>query len=240
MQTGCFDNLLILVPELPSNASFNNDTFLVEVTGVEDMYGNVSEDTVEWAFTVAGPEMFSIGENEDTDGDSILNKDDNCPYAYNPGQEDLDLDGIGDQCDEDIDGDNVNNAVDNCPTTPNPDQVDVNNDGIGDACQSDFTSVRTIKVDQAFRLLDNFPNPFNDMTTIRFYTPKESRVIIRIHDAHGAEVAILTDRSFAQGTHEVTWDSKDEAPGLYFYSMDAVTSDGQGVYRQTRKMMLLE
>ena len=34
----------------------------------------------------------------DADGDGILDIDDNCPYRYNPGQEDSDGDGVGDVC----------------------------------------------------------------------------------------------------------------------------------------------
>ncbi len=48
----------------------------------------------------------------DSDGDGLLDPDDNCPYEWNPSQEDLDLDLIGDLCDEDRDGDGVPNRSD--------------------------------------------------------------------------------------------------------------------------------
>ena len=57
----------------------------------------------------------------DIDGDGICDISDNCPYTYNPNQQDSDGDGVGDDCD-------------NCPYTYNPDQLDTNGDGIGDAC----------------------------------------------------------------------------------------------------------
>jgi len=57
----------------------------------------------------------------DSDGDGVLNCNDNCPYIYNPDQKDTDHDGIGDACD-------------NCPTVANPDQMDSDHDGFGDVC----------------------------------------------------------------------------------------------------------
>lgn len=72
----------------------------------------------------------------DDDGDGIPNSSDNCINDPNPGQEDLDMNGVGDVCDPDIDGDGVLNGADNCSVNPNPGQEDLDGDGIGDACDS--------------------------------------------------------------------------------------------------------
>jgi hypothetical protein len=66
------------------------------------------------------------------DGDTI----DNCPDIYNPLQEDVDSDSIGDLCDVDDDNDGVYDLIDNCYLTPNADQADVDSDYRGDACDN--------------------------------------------------------------------------------------------------------
>ncbi len=78
----------------------------------------------------------------DYDSDGVLDKDDNCRKAYNPGQADTDGDGAGDACDEepaihfsDMDRDGA--VSDNCPEVFNPGQSDADGDGAGDACDGD-------------------------------------------------------------------------------------------------------
>ncbi len=59
---------------------------------------------------------------------------DNCGLAFNPGQEDNENDGYGDECDADDDNDGVLDVVDNCQYIPNADQADLDEDGLGSVC----------------------------------------------------------------------------------------------------------
>ncbi|MCI5151204.1 MAG: hypothetical protein D3916_17780 [Candidatus Electrothrix sp. MAN1_4] len=77
----------------------------------------------------------------DIDDDFILDLYDNCPYIYNPRQEDSDGDKVGDACD-------------NCPLVPNCTQKDNNRNNTGNACeQGRITRLSTVNLISIYKLL---------------------------------------------------------------------------------------
>ncbi len=73
----------------------------------------------------------------DSDGDGILDANDNCPNLSNANQADNDGDRFGDACDSDDDNDGIADTSDNCPLASNANQADFDGDRIGDVCDSD-------------------------------------------------------------------------------------------------------
>lgn len=72
----------------------------------------------------------------DSDGDAVDNSIDNCPNNFNPCQENIDHDGLGDACDPDMDGDGLVNGSDNCQQVANVNQANSDGDQFGDACDN--------------------------------------------------------------------------------------------------------
>ena len=89
-------------------------------------------------------------------------------------------------------------------------------------------------VPEVYNLSQNYPNPFNPSTTINFSLPSASKVVLKIYDILGKEVATLLDSEKPAGNFQVTFDASNLASGLYFYSINA------GDFTSTKKMMLMK
>jgi hypothetical protein len=70
-------------------------------------------------------------------------------------------------------------------------------------------------------LAQNFPNPFNSSTTIRYGLPVETRVRLEIVDVLGRRLDVLVDESRPAGFYTVTWDANRAASGIYLYRLQA-------------------
>lgn len=85
-----------------------------------------------------------------------------------------------------------------------------------------------------FSLGQNFPNPFNPSTTIRYEIPRTSHVTLNVFNMLGEEVATLVDDERTAGTYVATFDGSNLPSGTYFYRLQA------GGALQVKKLTLLK
>ena len=85
----------------------------------------------------------------------------------------------------------------------------------------------------AARLGRNYPNPFNPLTTIPFALPRAALVRLTVHDLAGRLVSVLVDGALGAGEHEVRWEAKSTASGVYLYRLQVDGAAG------TRTMTLV-
>ena len=67
-----------------------------------------------------------------------------------------------------------------------------------------------------FELTGNYPNPFNSYTLIKFVTKAPSRIVIKIYDIKGKEVAMPVNSNLEQGSHIIRFDAERLSSGVYF------------------------
>jgi hypothetical protein len=99
-------------------------------------------------------------------------------------------------------------------------------------------------VPNSFRLYQNFPNPFNPTTTIKYYLPISAFVELTVFNNIGQGIKTLINKNQPRGNYKALWDGVDSkgrqaGNGIYYYHLKIRTKKGQ-LYSQTRKMILLK
>ncbi|SVA42395.1 uncharacterized protein METZ01_LOCUS95249, partial [marine metagenome] len=115
-------------------------------------------------------------------------------------------------------------------------------DGIGEIVvpsAEKFILERKAAVPLVFTLHQNFPNPFNPTTTLRYDLPEENHVTLTVYDMLGRMVTQLVNTSQKAGFKSVQWNATDSmgrpvSAGVYLYHIRS------GEFVQTRKMVLLK
>ncbi len=97
----------------------------------------------------------------------------------------------------------------------------------------------SVPIPKKFAVYQNFPNPFNPTTTIRFELPKPEHVRIEIYNVLGQKIRTLLDKPVEAGYHAIQWDSRNDngvpvSSGIYYYRITA------GQHVAVKKMALLK
>ena len=84
-----------------------------------------------------------------------------------------------------------------------------------------------------YELNQNFPNPFNPSTTIRYELPKSSFVSLKIYDVLGKEIETVVNENQTSGIFRVNWNAANFPSEAYFYKIQAV-----GYYKIIRMVLI--
>jgi hypothetical protein len=108
----------------------------------------------------------------------------------------------------------------NCPVVLNESSSAV--EQFGNSLPSDY------KLDQ------NFPNPFNPSTTIRFSIPHSQFVSLKVYNSIGEQIAEVVNQELPTGNYSVEWNAENVSSGIYFYTLNI------DAFSETKKMILLK
>ena len=118
----------------------------------------------------------------------------------------------------------------------------------GDTSTMSINSI-SCEISDNYSLFQNYPNPFNPSTKIKYSIPERSptdprsgtlrglgddKVVLKVSNILGKEIATLVNEKQSPGTYEVTFDGSGLPSGVYFYSLKAED------YVETKKMLLIK
>lgn len=90
------------------------------------------------------------------------------------------------------------------------------------------------EIPESFALSQDYPNPFNPATMIRFSIPKNSFVSLKVYDITGKEIRNLKNENLTAGNYEADFDGSGITSGVYFYRLQ--TND----FTDTKRMTLIK
>ena len=91
-----------------------------------------------------------------------------------------------------------------------------------------------LSIVEEYQLYENYPNPFNPETIIKFSIPTAGFVNLQVYNVLGQSVATLVDKNIAAGEYSATFNADHQPSGIYFYRLQADN------YQMTKRMILLK
>lgn len=90
-------------------------------------------------------------------------------------------------------------------------------------------------IPESFRLYQNFPNPFNPSTRIKFDVNKREFINLTIFDILGRKIETLVNEELIPGSYSMKFENETLTSGIYFYTLIV----GGDKYKETKKMILI-
>lgn len=128
--------------------------------------------------------------------------------------------------------------------TDNSGNIYVTGESKGDVRNYDFATIKyslftsVIQASNAipynYELKQNFPNPFNPVTTIKYSLTKTEYTTLKIYNSLGNEITTIVDQKQNAGYYSVNWNAHNFSSGLYFYKLNS------GTFTDTKKMVLIK
>lgn len=81
--------------------------------------------------------------------------------------------------------------------------------------------------EMGLEIFDNYPNPFEQKTTIHYQLNRTQEVVLKVYNSFGQMVQTLASETQTAGLYEYTFEAQDLASGLYFYQLILTSSKGQ-------------
>lgn len=102
-----------------------------------------------------------------------------------------------------------------------------------------ITNVADIEIPTNYRLLNNYPNPFNPSTKIAFEIPQSENISLKIYSINGELIRTLANENLPAGRFEKVWDGKNDfgrevSSGIYIYRLTA------GNFDRSARMVLMK
>ena len=98
------------------------------------------------------------------------------------------------------------------------------------------TSITTIgnDVPKEFKLFNNYPNPFNPTTDIKYNLPKSGLVSLKVYDINGRLVKELVNQMQIAGSYTARFEAANLSSGVYFYQLTS------GEFKAQNRMLLIK
>ncbi len=94
-------------------------------------------------------------------------------------------------------------------------------------------------IPEEYSLAQNFPNPFNPSTKIKFALPVDAKVTLTLYNTLGQKISTITNKNFEAGVQTIEFTGSELASGMYIYQLTAKGADGSS-FTDTKKLMLLK